>query len=372
MIRSRPENLVRSWLFVGMLAIPGIVMLFAPRQDVSQREARVLARRPGLVELAEQPFDYSSLWDAYLKDNFGMRDWLLDITSVIRWDMKSPSSAKVIVGKKGWLFFEEGLLPTSENELDVEQKVARQIGLIRAISDRLRKQGIPLLVVPTVDKHTLYPEYLPSWLDHRPQSHALDELIAGVRFVGVDVIDIRAGLAASKDRKPLYFLTDTHWTPIGAAAAFNMVSGFSRGLLGPVKVSQDARLVPGPPHDLARMAGFDSAPLDWAIPGFSSSYPQAAREELQISDNSLQKPFVLRRPGPGSRILIVGDSFSGHWPTYALESANTVYWSHHNQCLADWHELLALEVDLVIYQMLERTIGCPPLGPEIMTAIEVR
>jgi alginate O-acetyltransferase complex protein AlgJ len=370
MIRSRPENLIRSWLFLGMLMIPGIVMLFAPRQDVSQREARVLARQPGLVELAEHPFDYSPLWDAYLKDHFGMRDWLLDLTSVVRWDMKSPASAKVIVGKKGWLFYEEGLLPTSESKQDIEEKVDRQLELIRAISDRLRRQGIPLLVVPTLDKHTLYPEYLPGWLDHRPQNHALDQLIAGIRSRGVDMIDIRDGLAASKDQQPLFFLTDTHWTPIGAALAFNLISGFSHGVLSPVKVPGGARLEPGPPHDLARMAGFDGEPLDWTVPAFNSSYPQAVREELQIADHSLQKPFVMRRDGPGSKVLIVGDSFSGHWPTYALESANTVYWSHHNQCLADWHELLSLKVDLVIYQMLERTIGCPPLGPEIMKSIE--
>ena len=38
--------------------------------------------------------------------------------------------------------------------------------------------------------------------------------------------------------------------------------------------------------------------------------------------------------------------------------------------LADWPKLLSLDVDLVIYQMLERTIGCPPLAPEVIGGID--
>ncbi len=353
-----------------VLVIPAVVMVFSASQEISQREARALAKRPLLIDLSARPFQYSSLWDTYLQDHFGMRETLLDINAWIRRTLKSPASGNVIVGKQGWLFFGEGLLPTLESTRDIEQKVTRQVDLIDAISRRLETRGIPLLVVPTPDKHTLYPDYLPRWFTRRPKRTAMDQLIADSRLKGVEVVDVAKLLDASKSQLPLFFLTDTHWTPIGAALAFNQIAQVSRGVLSPVKVPSDAQLTPGQPHDLARMAGFDGAPLDWAIPGFQSSYPQAVREDLKVADSSLQQPFVLRRNGPGSKILIVGDSFSAHWPVFALESANTVYWSHHNQCRADWPSLLALDVDLVIYQMLERTIGCPPLGPEVMQGIE--
>ncbi|HET9033901.1 MAG TPA: hypothetical protein VFN25_13485 [Dokdonella sp.] len=366
MIRSRPDNRIRNWLFLGLLVIPGIVMLLSPRQDISQREARSLAVKPGLAKLIEQPFQYTPLWDTYLQDHFGMRDWLLDINAWIRRTLKSPASGKAIVGKQGWLFYEEGLLPTAETRNEVEEKVSHQVELIQAIANRLDQRGIPLLVVPTPDKHTVYPENLPGWLHKRSDYHAMDQLISGIRSKGINAIDIRAVLKSSKDQQPLFFLTDTHWTPIGAALGFNEIARLSGGVLKPVAIPTGAQQVPGAPHDLARMAGFDGEPLDWALPGFVSSYPHAVREELNVADRSLQAPFVLHRDGPGSRVLIVGDSFSAHWPLYALESANTVYWSHHNSCQADWPKLLSLDVDLVIYQMLERTIGCPNLGMEFM------
>jgi len=370
MIRARPHNVIRNWLFLGALMVPGIVMLFAARQETSLREARTLASAPGRIELVEHPLQYASLWDAFLKDHFGLRDSLLDINALVRRQLESPASGQVIVGKQGWLFFGDGLLPGSESARAVEEKVTRQVELIGAIARRLDRQRIPFLVAPTPDKHSVYPEYLPGWLDRLPRSDVMRQLIAGVRAKGVELVDVGDALASSRDHSPLYFLTDTHWTPIGAALAFNEVSRLSRAVLRPVPVPSGATLVHGAPHDLSRMAGFDGTPLDWVVPGFNSSYPQALREELQVADSSLQKPFVLRRDGLGSKVLIIGDSFSGHWPSYALESANTVYWSHHNQCLADWPKLLSLDVDLVIYQMLERTIGCPPLAPEVIGGID--
>ena len=345
-------------------------MLFSVRQDVSLREARTLARKPEWVELLRQPFQFAALWDAYLKDHFGARDALLDLNALLRRTLDSPASGMAIVGKQGWLFFEEGLLPTSESKRDIESKVTRQVELIAAIERRLEKQGIPFLVVPTPDKHTLYPEHLPEWLERTPKSQAMNQLITGIRAKGVEVVDVREALAPSKDQYPLFFLTDTHWTPVGAALAFNEIAKLSHGALGPVQAPAGAQRVSGAPHDLSRMAGFDGKPVDWSVPGFTSSYPQAVREDLQVADSSRQKPFVLHRGGIGSRILIVGDSFSADWPLYALESANTIYWSHHNQCLADWPKLLSLEVDLIIYQMVERTIGCPPLGPELIEGIQ--
>ena len=369
MIHSRPDNAVRNWLLLVLLMIPGVVMVFSTRQDISQREARVLAKRPALTALTQQPFQYPSLWDTYLQDHFGMRELLLDINAWIRRATRSPATGNVIVGKQGWLFFEQGLLPTPESRRDIEQKVTRQVELIEAISLRLQTQGVPFLVVPTPDKHTVYPEYLPAWLAQRPENLAMDQLVADTRSMGIEVVDVSNAMTSSKRELPLFFLTDTHWTPIGAALAFNEIARTGRGALKSVEIPKGVKLVPGQAHDLARMAGFDGEPLDWNIPGFQSSYPQAVREDLKVADSSLQQPFVLRRNGPGSKILIVGDSFSAHWPVYALESANTVYWSHHNQCRADWPALLSLKVDLVIYQMLERTIGCPPLGPEVLQGI---
>lgn len=370
MIRSRPENLIRNALFLCLLLVPGSVMLFSVRQDVSLREARTLARKPEWVELLRQPFQFAALWDAYLKDHFGARDALLDLNALLRRTLDSPASGMAIVGKQGWLFYGEGLLPSSETTKDIDQKVARQVELIASIERRLEMQGTPFLVVLTPDKQSLYPEYLPDWLERVPKSQIMNALVAGVRARGVKVIDVIEQLAPLKSSFPMFFLTDTHWTPTGSALAFNEITGLSRGLLRPVQVPTGGQLVAGAPHDLSRMAGFDGEPEDWSIPGFTSSYPNAVREELQIANGSQQTSFMLRREGSGSKLLIVGDSFSAHWPAFALESANTVYWSHHNQCLANWPKLLALKVDLVIYQMLERTIGCPPLDPGFLDAIQ--
>jgi len=369
MIRSSPTNGFRSWLFLVVLTVPAVAMMVELAIGFRAEDADSLARAPKIEDVLQQPLTYADSWDQYLQDHFGLRQFLLDSNSRIRGLFKAPAAYQVVVGKDGWLFFNGGLLTASRMPPPRNPALARQVTLLNAVSRRLASRGIPLVVLFVPDKHSIYPEQLPDWLAGRHSDDKLTFLAARLRQQGIAVVDIRQTLDSLKSSSPVFFRTDTHWTAIGAISAFNAITRRSQGILRPIRVPSRASLVPGPPRDLARMARLEPQPSDWVI---QDDVPNAAgrvQESLAVANTNPQRPFVLRRPGSDPKVLIIGDSFSKQWPDYALQSASVAYWSHHNQCMADWQKLLDLDVDLVVYEMVERSVGCPPLSPQLLEGI---
>lgn len=130
------------------------------------------------------------------------------------------SYAKAVVGKDNWLFFEP--------ELDM---VSLPPELVLPISDQieqfhheLAQIGIELIYAPIPTKWAVYPEKISDAVtDKSSEVTRLDvnrqKLFEALRAKGVTVVDLMPAFLEHKAPTPVFFKTDTHWSPTGAMIA---------------------------------------------------------------------------------------------------------------------------------------------------------
>ena len=159
----------------------------------------------------------------FLDENYGLRSSLLRLNGLIRVKLlRTSSSAKVLLGNSGFLFLaSEGSI---ESYLREKPFTAEELERVR--TEFVRRQnwcterGMIYLVVIAPDKHTIYPEMMPSGLVPRDNPARLDQLLCAVNTSNqVTILDLRPSLLGAKAGGLLYDKTGTHWNDCGAFAA---------------------------------------------------------------------------------------------------------------------------------------------------------
>ncbi len=116
----------------------------------------------------------------------------------------------VFLGHEGWLF--------DQHEIDRHAHARRQAneaqpGLIK-LAAQLKAQETPLMVIVIPDRATMYPEQIRPgrYLDVVRMKDEAGRL-AELKAAGIDVLDMTEALWEFRDRQPVYFAHDSHWTP---------------------------------------------------------------------------------------------------------------------------------------------------------------
>jgi hypothetical protein len=219
--------------FVFMLFLPLLQMTFKIFPEIPSGENRSLAIRPklekpSLVALRQ----YQKEFEPYFNDNYGFRNILVRINGILNIKLFGFSSSKrVVLGGDGWLFYNDendgvsfkdfqGEAAFSSEELT---KIKRNILFM---DQQLRGKGIQFVVILAPNKHTIYPEYLPSSVRINTGAKTRADQLATI-LAGSDLnyIDLRSTLIDAKANysMPLYFKTDTHWNEQGALIAYNKI-----------------------------------------------------------------------------------------------------------------------------------------------------
>ena len=85
-------------------------------------------------------------------------------------------------------------------------------------------RGAKYLLVSTPDKHTVYPEHLPAWLEQGAQLSKVQQLVTYMKAHStVEVLDLSKALIEAKQTRDVYLQTDTHWNEFGAFVAYRAV-----------------------------------------------------------------------------------------------------------------------------------------------------
>ncbi len=138
---------------------------------------------------------------------------------------KSTNPANVIVGKQGDLFLGNmhnkllyktmDIYPYSDVQIDHWSK-----NLVH-LQQWYEYQGIEFILVLAPNKHSIYAENLPHWV--QPAEYNLtDKLINASKKLGAHIVDLRPILLESKHDydELLYWKTDSHWNQLGATIGF--------------------------------------------------------------------------------------------------------------------------------------------------------
>jgi len=148
--------------------------------------------------------------------------------------------ASIVSGRDDWLFY-KGDFRACYDEADTSAALAQ----LDVLTDLAKSSGLDMTVSISPDKSVIYPEYLHPlakyyWACKAVARRTLDDRI---KIDAPRVVDHAQVLLAERAQHPdrkLYYETDTHWTPYGAALAF-------RQLMAALNPSKPYAALP-PPH----------------------------------------------------------------------------------------------------------------------------
>ena len=226
---SPAAALAASVLFGLAIALP---LVFLDPQAVlfEGRDAAYFPSRPHDLEGLEE---FPSAFEAYFTDHLGFRRRLVNLNSYILVKLFGTApNRRVLLGKDHWLFTHAW--PISSGDSIVQQHRGLRLlsageleAWVAGLEGRrrwLEARGIRYLFVIAPHKHSIYPEFLPDWVNRvRPVTPA-DQLVEALTTRSrVRFLDLRAPLLAAKSRGQLYWRTDTHWTDLGAYVAYQEI-----------------------------------------------------------------------------------------------------------------------------------------------------
>jgi len=357
---TRWKNGVLISLFAIVLWLPVLDVYLHLDWTAPRSENRALAPYPKFQPGRHALQAYVAGLEAYFNDHFGCRKCLIQWHNKMRWFLFNDKYTRsVLIGKAGWLFASEFQMVehySGQLQFTPEQLHDWQL-LLEKRRDWLARRGIAYVFVVAPDKHTIYPEELPSWVTKVRSQTKLDQFVAYMRTnSSVHVLDLRDAVRAAKSNGPTYLKTDTHWNYLGGFAAYQeLLKTLARqapGLnLEPLPLSDFTptnRLQPG--GDLARILGLSMTESNAyfftpkpGLPKFSDRQP---------SLEHYKDPGYINNPQAQGRLILFHDSFAGCWTPFLGY--------HFNQITTRWQYDLDPacverdKPDIVVTEMLER------------------
>ncbi len=376
LIRTSAENRTRAALIAVFLALIGLPFLGSflpidphPATTEKRRLAEFTGLGPGLGGLAKLP----QAFETYFRDHFGFRALLIELHSLIKFRLLGAGSKNVIIGKDGWLYITNPFGAVMDQHRGLTGFDAGRLGEWTTYLERRRRwfagRGIHYLFVIVPNKPTIYPEHLPRWLSARAGETPLDQLMDHFREKPeTPLLDLRPAILASKAKRRLYYQTDSHWNDLGGYLGYRAIfeklarrfprlerleesdletsrrTGYSGDLSGSLNltgiVTETATLMrPGPGHRAREVA-------------MGPEVSAALKQRLGPATR-----WKTDRPGP--RLLIFGDSFSGHIGPFLRSHFSETY--HVVPHVGLSMELIDIaKPDVVLQILVERSIRHPP------------
>ena len=297
------------------LCLPVIQMQFEIFSISPVAENRTKAKKPSNWRALLQPnSSFSSDYDRYFNDNFGLRDFLIRVKNQFDYSLFGFSS-QVHIGPNGWLFYKDTYETTVMNLERLRPSMATLISRMRRLRDNLSARGMTLVVIPCPMKTTIYPEELPKLNIQLPASSAFDEYRDFLREEpGIISLDVVGQMIALKEKMPVYHRTDFHWNDPAAAYVLNdLLTALEKasGITVSKKPRIDARI------DKKTGGGeINSLAVFW--PPYENMLmlakaPDTSEGTMVDSGRSNQWAYTARDPTDQSLIpatVIFGDSFS--------------------------------------------------------------
>jgi alginate O-acetyltransferase complex protein AlgJ len=369
---ARLSDLLVIVLFAAMLLTPGVMQLVGPRSDPAA-ENRVLTPLPKVQSLRELKF-LPKMSENYVNDRFGLRQQLVRLNSLLRFNLGLSSSKDVVVGKDGWLFYTADKLTEQHTGADVFTPAALEnwVTWMEANRDWLARRGIAFYIVVAPDKNTIYPEKLPDYPRRPGGTTRLDQLLERLRRSTLEFIDPREALFKAKAAgQTVYFEGDTHWTERGAFVAYSLLMERMRQRFPAIEplTEKDYVISRGPPAavDLTAVLALQND-ITYTVD----------RMVLRGPGHQVAPPVTTFRPGWGwrvvemktdlrdkPRLLVFGDSFTDYvlGPTMLYQTFRDPVWTHHNGGTFNFTLVNEVKPDVVIFQLAERYLHMIPYKP---------
>lgn len=278
---------------------------------------------------------------AWVNDHFFLRQELVSTDNWLTGKLFQVSGVdSVILGNDGWLYYGPtadnytGLSALSEREVFA---VSRNVSLMQEYCEN---QGKTFAFMVAPNKNSLYPQFMPDLGVNAAQPDGL-RVLQQLEALQVRTIDL---FAAYSGEPILYYETDSHWNPKGAALAADLVNQAfgqtSSYYDGPFQLSEEPYT-----GDLYEML----------YPAFSGTELQEIYAgQLTFSyEGNAQKPdsITLRTvSGKDGSLLVYRDSFGNLLYPYLADSYGTARFSR-----STTYDLTGTET-FVLLEIVERNL----------------
>jgi len=360
MLRSKVVTII----FICCLCMPLINMFFRIIPDDPVTDNRKLAVYPAYgTKLKNFYMEFQN----YFHDNFAFRNKLIGLNGNIHYSLlKTSTSERVIIGKKGWLYFtDEGIMDDFHgkikvNDIDMTNALNFFVDLQNQIEARSEGRTKFILAV-CPNPQSIYPEYLP---EHEKYTFGnksrLDQYIDYfTQNNGVKILDLRPALLKAKESSQewLYFSNDSHWNRLGAEVAFKEIINRINDEGIPVQIPHySIDRVTTWSGDLARVISAKSVPKSF-LHNFAFD-DVSVRAYNNWADASYEQSSTVSN---GLSIVVFGDSYSDNLRTLVGGTFAHSYFEqlsiYEKEIVENVNRvLLAYEPDIIVFEYVERRL----------------
>ena len=346
-----------SVLFLVLCAVPmaGLLIL-GPAEPAANQ---VLASAPALAEQDGSFNDaYLTELSEYVDQRFGFRQELISLRAGLTAAVfRESATDSVVLGTDGWLFYSDTLADYQGTSFMSDRELWSAARTLALIQEQAAGGGADFLFVLAPNKNTLYPQYMPARYPASAEPSNWERLLPLLEDQGVGYVDLVPVLAAEPE--PVYYRTDSHWTPYGSALTHDAILG----ALGADGTLASEEFITGE-HvgDLQEM-------LYPADPAPEAS-PTLARERTFTYVSAFRSPedMTIRTEsqGPLGSLLMFRDSFGNTLHADLAESFSRACFSRAMPVRLD---LLDQEgADTLVLELVERNLSWLVTRPPVMAA----
>jgi len=342
--RIEPASMAKSrnwWPLVASMLVTVVFFHVFPYLKVSPptiAENRVLASAPSFPKTLGDWGTLPPKLESFAIDQFPLRPYLISGLNLLRYTLGYSGSSKVIVGKDGWLFYDDGghmALTAGKQMLDKASLDMWVQGLRQRIA-YTERMGAKFYFLLGPIKEDIYPEHRPAWMPAVRVATEVDAMVEASHSAGFDqVIDPRPLILKEKNDQQLYDEYDTHWTGLGGYLGYRVLmqriskdfAGMDPLALSTFKVEDLSKI--GAPRNLSLMLGIADYFSHDRV-SFTPLVTHPPERTLFLSDDhSWVAPQVLYTDAnTGKTLVLLRDSFSNELLPLLKHHFSTIVVAH--------------------------------------------
>jgi hypothetical protein len=366
------------WLAAGCAALLAAAFILPHVLPPPQMEEnRTLADAPSPPGSLNELDSFRTATDAYVADHFPARGLLISALNRARLWIGVSGSSRVIVGRDGWLFSDDGThLGAARGALPLApEAMALWLDGLAGRREALAAQGTAYVVLVAPLKETVYPAEAPAWFElalDRPA--ALLSRLAEVSGAGAVVYPHKALKRQADWGLKVYSPHDSHWTGLGAyhgyAALMDELRRQGVGE-GPRPLDAFVEVRRGEvikPRDLALMLGVASF-VDVDYPEMADPAIGALKVNYLGARAHWTAPRVIDTGMAGKPVLLMTmDSFSNALLPFLYGDFSRIILAHNQDGVWRGDLIGRYAPDAVVTEVIESglpmaMVGSPPASP---------
>lgn len=340
-------------VFFAVSLIPLVAMPFYKKPQSG--ETRIMKKKPELIQNGKPNFEFFTQLDDFFSDNFAYRLEMVNLNELLYTAVLNHSTNRqVILGKDGWLYFEETVSDyIGKTNITLEQ-TERLVTILSLQSEYLKSKGIEYIFTAAPNKNSVYPQFMPDRIIKSRSPSSLEILAGALKSSDVHYTDLHSALLDAKKTGYLYHKTDTHWNDLGARAAANRLMNDIKSLLSEFEFNgfENARAArTTTPGDLKKMLfplaksaneGYTTLTLDniYTVKG-----PYRSPQDTRITTTSRANP---------KRIVMFRDSFGDALIPFISNNFGYAYYS--KEFPVNLSDIDSHGPDIVVYEIAQRNI----------------